>query len=260
MTVAADRAPSILVLGYHAISKTWPASLAVTPAQFRQQLEWLLARGYRAATLLEALTRKPSSPTLVVTFDDAYASVLELGYPILSSLGVPATVFVVTDFADQGRLLGWPGIEQWSGGEYEPELRGLEWSELEALVQAGWEIGSHTRTHPRLTQCTQAQLEEELRGSREACERALDRPCHLLAYPYGDADSRVVAAAKTTGYSAAVIDDVTRPRLHAWPRVGVYRENSMPVFRLKVFPPLRRVQATLGSAERRLARSIHTHG
>jgi peptidoglycan/xylan/chitin deacetylase (PgdA/CDA1 family) len=254
MTIRDGRAHSILVLGYHAVSETWPAALAVTPSQLRRQLEWVLERGYRGSAFHDAVTARPEHPTLVVTFDDAYASVLELAFPILSSLDLPATVFAVTDFADQDRPLDWPGIDHWRGGRHEPELRGLGWGELAELADNGWEIGSHTCTHPRLTRVSDEELARELRESREACERALGRPCRSLAYPYGDFDARVTSAAEEAGYAAAAIEGLARPRDLAWPRVGVYRENSMRLFRLKISPRVGRLRTAFGRAERERSR------
>ena len=66
---------------------------------------------------------------------------------------------------------------------------------------AGWEVGSHTRSHPRLSQVEDdAELADELEGSRRVCEERLGRPCQSIAYPYGDHDERVVAAAGRAGY------------------------------------------------------------
>jgi peptidoglycan/xylan/chitin deacetylase (PgdA/CDA1 family) len=254
MTTENGNANSILVLGYHAVSETWPAALAVTPSQLRGQLEWLLERGYQGSTFHEAVASKPTQRTLVITFDDAYHSVVDLAYPILSSLDLPATVFVVTDFADAERPLEWPGIDHWGGGSHEPELRALGWHELKQLADDGWEIGSHTRTHPRLTQLSDEGLARELGESREACERALGRPCLSLAYPYGDFDGRVAAAAADAGYRAAVIEGLARAKNLAWPRVGVYRGNSMRQFRLKVSPALGRLRTAFGRAERERSR------
>jgi peptidoglycan/xylan/chitin deacetylase (PgdA/CDA1 family) len=248
------RPGEVLVLEYHAVSETWPAALAVTPAQLRRQLEWLTARGYRGATFHEALTRPARPRTLVVTFDDAYRSVLERAYPILSALGIPGTVFAVTGFAASARQLEWPGIDQWQGGPHDDELQGLEWHELRRLADEGWEIGSHTRTHPHLTSLPDAALESELRVAREECEQALGRPCHSLAYPYGDFDARVVAAAVAAGYEVAAIEGLAVPRLLAWPRVGVYRKNSMAAFRLKVSPLLGRLRTAAAPAERQRSR------
>jgi peptidoglycan/xylan/chitin deacetylase (PgdA/CDA1 family) len=239
-----------LVLCYHAVSESWPASLAVTPTQLRQQLEWLVERGYRGATFYDAVISRPSRRTLVVTFDDAFLSVFELAYPVLSALGLPATVFVVTDFADDGRPLQWPGIEHWRSA-YDGELRGLTWRQLEQLAGSGWEIGSHTCTHARLTQLSDEPLARELRESRAACEGALGRPCRSLAYPYSDFDTRVCGAAAEAGYTAAAIEYLRPPAALAWPRVAIWRIDSMRRFRLKVSPVIRRVRTVLSPPEQR---------
>ena len=264
MTRRDQRSGDVLVLEYHAVSETWPADLAVTPVALQRQLELLVERGYRGATFQDALRSPPWPRTLVVTFDDAYVSVLELARPVLSSLGLTATVFVVTAFAGGGRPLEWPGIDHWRGGPHEHELDGLTWAQLGELADEGWEIGSHTRTHPRLTELPDEALARELRESRDACESALGRPCRSLAYPYGDYDRRVIAAAADAGYEVAAIEDVVRPRALAWPRIGVYRPNTMQVFRLKVSPTVRRMRAALGPferpARRLLARSASARG
>jgi peptidoglycan/xylan/chitin deacetylase (PgdA/CDA1 family) len=249
-----------LVLEYHAVSATWPASLAVAPAKLRAQLEWLLDRGYRGTTFHDAVTSRPSGRVLVVTFDDAYRSVLDLAEPILTELGLPGTVFVVTDFADVGGPLSWGGIDHWRGGPYDRELEGLRWEELEQLAHGGWEVGSHTRTHPRLTELSDKDLARELDESRAACERALGMPCRSLAYPYGDVDARVMAATERAGYDGAAIEVLAPAHPLAWPRVGISRENSMRLFRLKVSPTVSRLRTAFGRAERQRSRLLKVHG
>jgi peptidoglycan/xylan/chitin deacetylase (PgdA/CDA1 family) len=140
-------------------------------------------------------------------------------------------------------------IDHWRGGPHEHELRGLTWDQLGQLADGGWEIGSHTRTHPRLTRLDDDALERELRDSRAACERGLGRPCRSLAYPFGDFDERVAAAAARTGYAAAAIEELRPAAPLTWPRIGIYRGNSMRRFRLKVSPLVRRLR----SASPRLA-------
>jgi peptidoglycan/xylan/chitin deacetylase (PgdA/CDA1 family) len=247
----------VLVLCYHAVSERWPAELAVTSKALHRQLELLVRRGYQGVTFHEAMTSPPRGKVLAVTFDEAYCSVLEVAYPILSSLGIPATVFVVTDFANDGRPLAWPGIDQWLGSTYEAELRGLSWSQLQVLGDAGWEIGSHSQTHQRLTHLDDAALMRELRESRAACELALGLPCRSLAYPYGDVDRRVATAAGDAGYDAAAglprrLDGASPL---TWPRVGINRGDSIRRFRLKVSPAIRRLRTIAGPAEGFLRRA-----
>ena len=183
---------------------------------------------------------------MVVTFDDAYRSVIERALPILSELGLPATVFTVTAFAGSEEPMTWPGIDGWLGGPYEPELAPMSWEELEQLAGAGWEVGSHTVTHPRLPTLGDAELAEELTRSREVCAERLGRECRSLAFPYGDYDDRVVAATEAAGYSAAatLTARLHRPEPLRWPRVGVYHGDDMHRFRAKVSPSVRRLRST----------------
>jgi peptidoglycan/xylan/chitin deacetylase (PgdA/CDA1 family) len=227
----------VLVLCYHALSPTWPAQLSTTPERFTAQLDHLRRRGWQPTTFLDAIRAPRGGRTLAVTFDDAFRSVATLAKPILDDLGWPATVFVPTAFPERGGPLSWTGIEQWRDGAHAGELAVMTWPEIRALADAGWEIGSHTRSHPRLTTLDDEALSRELEGSRADCEQELGRPCPTLAYPYGDVDARVVAAAVDAGYEAAAAlparlhDD----RRHEWPRIGVYNKDGLGRFRLKVW-------------------------
>lgn len=234
----------VIVLCYHAVSPTWDAALSTTPERFEHQIATLVKRGYRGATFTDAVSSPPGERVLAVTFDDAYRSVQELARPILDRCGVTATVFAPTDQIGVEGPLRWPGIDRWIGGPHESELTPMSWAQLRALADHGWEIGSHTCSHPHLTQVDDASLDDELTRSKSACERELNAPCTSLAYPYGDVDDRVVAAAARSGYSAAA---ALPGRLHAnfplrWPRIGVYRADDDRRFALKVSRPLRRLR------------------
>ena len=162
---------------------------------------------------------------VVVTFDDGYRSTL-LARPVLDALGWPATVFVVTDFAETGRLLAWPGIDEWVGGEHEQELTPLGWGELGDLAGAGWEVASHTVSHPYLTTLGDAELALELERSRSIIAGRVGS-CETIAYPYGDADARVAAAAEAAGYLAGCTLPIAMrtDERHLRPRVGLYSND-----------------------------------
>jgi peptidoglycan/xylan/chitin deacetylase (PgdA/CDA1 family) len=237
----------VLVLCYHAVSERWPASLSVTPDTLEEQLGLLVKRGFRGATFREAVANPPAERTLVVTFDDAYASVGAIAAPVLRSLGLPGSVYAVSDCpGSPERPMSWDGIERWVGTEHEHELRPMSWDGLGELAEEGWEVGSHTRTHPRLTQTSDAELAEELETSRAEVEGRLGRPCPTLAYPYGDHDERVVAAAGRAGYTAACTLPArfTKREPLTWPRVGIYHSDDARRFRLKASRPLRALRAT----------------
>jgi peptidoglycan/xylan/chitin deacetylase (PgdA/CDA1 family) len=237
----------VLVLCYHAVAPDWTAALSVTPEALTAQLTTLVRAGWRGATFSDAVTRAPWRRTLAVTFDDAFASVLDRAYPILSDLDLPATVFAPTAFisADRGRL-EWPGIDMWTGTETGSELASMSWDELRFLAAQGWEIGSHTRTHPHLTELDDETLRRELEASRQECSAGVGASCETLAYPYGAVDARVVEAAAAAGYTAAAaLSSSLRPNgPHRWPRVGIYHDDHMLRFRLKIDRTVRRIRAT----------------
>ena len=234
--------PDPIVLCYHAIGESWQA--AVSADRLRQHVRNLLGRGYEPKTFVDAVSAAPGAKTFSVTFDDAYASVLDRALPVLADLGVPGTVFVVTGFADGGAALEWDGLLE--SGVGDPEARrSLTWAQMGHLAAEGWEVGSHTCTHPHLTRLDDEALARELRGSKETCERALNRECRSIAYPYGDLDERVVAAAVTAGYEAACSLSVATSGRHAWPRIGVYAVDSLARFRLKTSPTVLRVRRAL---------------
>jgi peptidoglycan/xylan/chitin deacetylase (PgdA/CDA1 family) len=237
----------LLVLCYHAVSERWPAPLSVTPEAFERQLRRLSRSGFRGVTFDRALGQPSDGPTVAITFDDAYLSVLELAMPILDDVGFPAMVFVPTDYpARPADPMSWDGIDRWLGGPYERELRPMSWEQLGMLAGAGWEIGSHTCSHPRLTTLTDDQLVRELVESRALVAERLGRACGALAYPYGDHDERFVEAARSAGYDVAgtLPGRLAPTRRLAWPRIGIYHGDDERRFRLKISPAVRRLRGT----------------
>ena len=236
-----------VVLCYHAVSRTWPAPLSVTPNALERQLRLLVNRGYGAATFSDVALGKATGKVMAVTFDDAYRSVLELGRPILDRLGLLASVYAPTDFIGLSGPMAWPGIDRWLSTAHRDELQPMSSDELRELADAGWEIGSHTRSHPRLTTLDDSALAEELVGSKAACEDAVGRPCTTLAYPYGDYDDRVAEAARAAGYSAAATlpSRFGRPTPLRWPRVGIYHADTDLRFKLKVSAPVQRLRRSV---------------
>jgi peptidoglycan/xylan/chitin deacetylase (PgdA/CDA1 family) len=232
----------LLVLCYHAVSERWPASLSVTPEALDAQLATLVKRGYRSAPFTDAVVERPRGKVVVLSFDDAYQSVIDLALPILERHGLKGSLYVPTDFpARPDEPMSWPGVDGWLDGPHRDELRPMGWDGVRELAERGWEIGSHTCTHPHLTELDDARLEDELVRSKRVCEAELGRPCRSLAYPYGDHDDRVVAAAGRAGYTVAgtLPSRFDSRDALAWPRAGIYHGDDARRFALKISRPLR---------------------
>ena len=253
---ATDSRP--LILAYHAVSSSWRSSLAISEDRFRAQLKYLKSRGYVGLTLSEAEHGRKSRTlpprSVVVTFDDGYASTVRAA-PILEEVEFPGTVFVVTDFIESGEALAWAGITEWQHPETVAELQPLSWDDAASLAERGWEIGSHTATHPLLRRVDDSRLYHELVESRAAIEGRLGS-CTALAYPYGQADERVAAAARSAGYEVAcmltfahIADEPMRR-----PRIGLGTRDHGPRLAAQVSAL---GQAARRSSAARLARAMH---
>lgn len=236
----------VLALCYHAASHDWPAGFSVPAEQIERQVAGLLDRGYVAATFRDAVLAPPAERTLTVTFDDAYRSVYDNARPVLESLGVPGTVFVPTALVGSERPMAWPGTDRWLGSAYENELTPMSWDELGELSELGWELGSHTRTHPRLPTIAAEAMRDELAGSRADLEERIGTSCETIAYPYGDYDAAVLAASRQAGFKAggALAGRVRKPEPMLWPRVGIYGKDGAVRFRVKASPAIRRLRAS----------------
>lgn len=195
------------VLTYHSIDASGSV-ISVDRGRFETHMDLLAARDVRVRPL-GRLLQSTGEEGVAITFDDAFENFASDAWPVLLERGYPATLFVPT--ARVGGDNGWDPDD-----DSIPRLRLLDWTALEELARQGVEIGSHTRTHPRLTELSDDQLRDELVGSRKDIEGRLGRPPETLAYPYGDVDSRVVTAAVEAGYALAVTTE-----LRALPSAGV---------------------------------------
>jgi peptidoglycan/xylan/chitin deacetylase (PgdA/CDA1 family) len=209
-----------LVLCYHAVSDRWQDTLAIGVTEIERQLR-LLRRAWPPGTAADAVNRRR---IVHVSFDDAYRSVLD-ALPMLERLKMPATVFACSGYLDDGRPLDIPELR---GERFDAHaLATLTIEELRGLHERGVEIGSHTVSHAHLTRLGDAELRRELVDSRTMLEEALGGPVRYLAYPYGENDERVRAAAGAAGYEAAFGLPGERGDRFAIPRVGIWRRDGL---------------------------------
>jgi len=187
--IRASRA-AVPILMYHAIRSAPPGarlpSLFVQPKELAAEVRALRRAGYRAVTLQEVwdawhgdakLPRRP----VVLSFDDGYSSQVAIALPVLRRAGWPGVLNLALDWVDD---IGGDGA-------------------VRRLIDAGWEIDSHSRTHADLTQVSAAQLRDETAGARAELTRRFGVEANFFCYPSGRYDARVVAAVRKAGYLAA---------------------------------------------------------
>jgi peptidoglycan/xylan/chitin deacetylase (PgdA/CDA1 family) len=260
------RARSCVFLGYHSVTEDGPPYLSLRPETFERQLDLLVGGGFRSGTrtTLERIAagERPAGRHAFLTFDDGFADTVTTALPLMSERALRGMVFVLPGHLDSGAPLDWPEV----AGEAarRPSLmRSMNWPMLETLVEAGWEVGSHTVSHPRLTDLPDEQLAQELLDSRRAVEARLGR-CAMLAYPFGAWDDRVARAAAAAGYSFAFTlpfgGQATATRMSI-PRVTIddrdtpwrFRAKLSGVGRTALFSPLRPM------VRRALGKQPHSH-
>lgn len=222
------------VVMYHGISPVPrmpaddPHSLFVTTEAFERQLRLL---GPERAVDLSAWLGGVPSRSYLVTFDDAYRSVLDIGAPILARLGVPAVVFVP------------PGLVGRKGA---PEDI-LDSDGLRALSSAGIELGVHGMDHHRLAGMTDAELRRQTADAAVALADVTGVRPRAFSYPNGSFDDRARAAVEAAGFEVAFSVDRDEGRF-ATARVGIYGRDSLAMVRTKLLldrPRLRRVASRL---------------
>jgi peptidoglycan/xylan/chitin deacetylase (PgdA/CDA1 family) len=87
---------------------------------------------------------------------------------------------------------------------------GLTRAQIKGLADAGHEIGFHTRRHYRLTTLDDARLDAAMTDGRELVAEAAGAPLRTIAYPHGQADRRVAAAARRAGFTLGFTSDAGR--------------------------------------------------
>jgi peptidoglycan/xylan/chitin deacetylase (PgdA/CDA1 family) len=195
-----------LALCYHAVSPTWEHRLCIQPD--------LLVRQVRALSRFWAVH---------ATFDDAFRSAATV-FPALERLEVSVQIFVCTRYARAGAPLSIPEL----AGDDPAQLATMSWDELREHRDRGIRIGSHAVSHPHLTRLSDAELGRELVDSKGEIEAELDGPCHDFAYPYGEHDQRVRAAARAAGYDHAFALRGRKGDPYAVRRVDLYRRQTVP--------------------------------
>lgn len=185
----AGAAPGLYTLCYHSVPQA-------AQARFAEQVRFLRRHGDLVdadeAARLCAAGWPSRDRAFLLTFDDGYADTVDVAMPVLRAEGVPAIVFLVS---------GWLDAPPAPAG-----ARGyMTRSDVRAWCAAGFQVGSHTVTHARLSTLDEGGVRAELADSRAALSALVGRPVDHFACPWGvagaDFDARhTPALAAACGY------------------------------------------------------------
>ena len=174
-----------LLPSYHLVVST-PSEYAYSCTE--QQLE----DHFKVLTATPHCARMSSSAAHV-TFDDGHASQFRYGFPLLQKHGVRGIFFVIA---------GWTGQR--------PDY--MTSAQLRELAAAGHEVQSHGLSHVPLTQSSDAELAQELEGSKEELEQRLGMGVDAVSIPFGRWDQRVLRACAEAGYKRVYTSDPSPAR------------------------------------------------
>jgi peptidoglycan/xylan/chitin deacetylase (PgdA/CDA1 family) len=263
-----------IVLCYHRVNGREDALRpALRPERFADHLGWVGKRFRLVPALRIAEDPGAGERRAAITFDDGYPDTLAEALPRLQAAGAPATLFAITG----SRVPWWERVHRIPGIDHEAvkhRLKSLDPGtrdrEIEALVtdhgeelegedllgpaelgpwrDAGMDVGAHTRTHPILPLCPEAEVREEVVGSRTDLAEILGEPPAIFAYPGGAWDEAVAAVVREAGFAAAFATGGGRvtaasPRF-ALPRIDVRPDSPVAVLAAEVagiLPALRRI-------------------
>lgn len=136
------------------------------------------------------------SAMMTLTFDDGHVTQSQYALPTLRARGVLPTAYVVPEWIE------------WR--EHGTSTQYVSWSELARLRDAGWDIGSHTLTHPHLPMLPLEEIRHELEASRDALADH-GFPVKHFALPHGEYDERVLALVPTCYESNRATGNAVNP-------------------------------------------------
>lgn len=186
---------NVPILMYHYIESenstqsTLRRNLSVTPENFEKQVKWFYDNGFKTLTLsqyfsLIAEQKEIPQKSVLITIDDGYRDFFENGAPILNRYNMTATIFIITG------SVGYPAY--------------MDWDQIKLLSDQGFEFGSHSISHPKLTSLKDDKLKEELIDSKKKIENETGKNVNFFCYPMGYFDSRVEIATRNAGYKGAL--------------------------------------------------------
>ncbi len=225
-----NRSNKLVIFCYHSVGNDrW--SFSVKPKDLSKQMEYMLAsyEPWRLSDVENYLNGKKilTKNAFVVTFDDGYKNLLKT-IDIFKKRSIHPTVFLLSD---KGKI---------KRKEIATKRSILKDNDILVLKDAGWEIGSHSKTHPDFAKIDDCDLNDEIQGSKLALEKNLNLKVNYFAYPKGRYSKKIIDCVKKSNYKLALsVDDKLinkNSQKFALPRVGIDGTHSLSEFKASFSP------------------------
>jgi peptidoglycan/xylan/chitin deacetylase (PgdA/CDA1 family) len=222
-----------VILLYHHVSDSSPASTSISPILFEQQLQHLEQQQFLIWPLEKIIARLKSKRAMpdnvvAITFDDNYRSVYSEAFPRLKKRNWPFTIFISSDAIDQGY-------------NYQSS-----WEQLRTMAASGATIANHSASHRHLlkpikgesTSQWQQRITEDLLKNQQRINQEIGSDHKLFAYPYGEFNSTLKKQIKQLGFyafgqhSGAMGEETDKQAIPRFPFAGNY--NKLEDFALKI--------------------------
>lgn len=214
------------VLAYHGVEARSadqdPNNIFTPPETFEAQMAFL-SRRRNVVTLDELLSGTGGGrPSVAITFDDGFRSVLTEAAPILERFGFSATVFVPTDWVGKSN--------EWDAGGNAPIMSAEELAEARSR---GIDVQSHGHAHINMAQEGFDEAVRDLTESSDRLEALLGERPRFVAYPWGACSDATMRAAQAAGFTAGFTINAREAGAFARARVPMTPLDSRRLFALK---------------------------
>ncbi len=166
---------------------------AIGNQSFVKLLDYIQFNNYRTLTFRDLINNKSIKKSVVITFDDCSRELLNFAIPELMKRNMKAVFFIPTNFID--------ACNQWDVQEGRDKVDLFTKQDIiDVSLNPNFEIGSHSKSHTKLSQLAQDEVLKELKESKALLERLINKEIISFAHPFGDLPAKNTYLLEKAGY------------------------------------------------------------
>lgn len=215
-----NKGKGIVVLMYHEIDDSI-GKYVVSKQNFEKQIKFLVNHNYNTIFIEDIENNYKGQKVVALTFDDGYENFYKNVFPILKKYQIKANLYIITSSIDKNNY--------------------LNKEEINEIVTSGLvSIGSHTVSHPVLTNLSDENAIQELENSKKYLEEIVGKEIKTISYPTGAYDTRILNLANrlyefgltTKARTNFMKNEYKKMEIN---RYGIGKDTSMFKFKKMVF-------------------------